>query len=389
MTTARLLTPPGRGAIAVVVVEGPDAARLVDAWFAPQGPRRVGDGPLDSIRFGRWRASDEGLPGDAAAGEEVVAVRTHDRRVEVHCHGGAAASAAIVAALVASGATLGEEPAPSRFTEDALLLLRDAPTERAAGVLLDQAAGALDAAVDRLHATIERGDIADSLRQIDGLLATERLGRRLVEPWSVVLAGEPNVGKSSLINALVGYTRAIVYDRPGTTRDVVTASTAIRGWPVTLADTAGIRATADPLESAGAAMARRALAGADVVMVVGEAADWTDPAATARRAAIAAEADPAARRLEVANKTDLAPRTETPAGVVRTSATSREGIEGLLAAIGEAIEPASAPDGAAVVFRPWHAEQLRHAREALAQQDARLALSRLTALHSPGSVCSD
>ena len=76
-------------------------------------------------------------------------------------------------------------------------------------------------------------------------------GRHLLTPFDVVLAGPANVGKSSLINALVGYNRAIVYDAPGTTRDVITAETAIDGWPVTLSDTAGLRDSDDPLEMAG------------------------------------------------------------------------------------------------------------------------------------------
>ena len=78
----------------------------------------------------------------------------------------------------------------------------------------------------------------------------------MLEPWKVVLAGAPNVGKSSLINALLGYDRAIVHDTPGTTCDVVTASAAFGGWAVELADTAGLRATIDPLETHGVCLVR-------------------------------------------------------------------------------------------------------------------------------------
>ena len=89
--------------------------------------------------------------------------------------------------------------------------------------------------------------------------------------WRVVIAGPPNVGKSSLINAMAGYERAIVSPLPGTTRDVVTLTTAIDGWPVQLADTAGLRASDDELESAGVKLAGAALAAADLVILVCDA----------------------------------------------------------------------------------------------------------------------
>ena len=91
---------------------------------------------------------------------------------------------------------------------------------------------------------MHRGRAADlqaAAARIREWLAWEDFGLHLTRPWNVVLAGRPNVGKSSLINALLGYTRSIVFDQPGTTRDVVTAATAIDGWPIELSDTAGLR----------------------------------------------------------------------------------------------------------------------------------------------------
>ena len=108
------------------------------------------------------------------------------------------------------------------------------------------------------------------------MLQFRDLGLHLTTPWRVVLAGAPNVGKSSLMNAIAGYQRAIVSPTPGTTRDVVTVTTAIDGWPVQLADTAGLRETQDELESAGVALADAAIGEADLVIVVSDASADSD-----------------------------------------------------------------------------------------------------------------
>ncbi len=108
------------------------------------------------------------------------------------------------------------------------------------------------------------------------MLARAPLGLHLTKPWQIVIAGPPNVGKSSLLNAFVGYQRAIVFDQPGTTRDVVTAATAIDGWPVQVSDTAGLRSSADPLETAGADSAAQQARAADCLLLVFDASQhWT------------------------------------------------------------------------------------------------------------------
>ena len=165
----------------------------------------------------------------------------------------------------------------------AQIALADAVTARTAAILLDQLNGALAAACRAAIAAISASDWPRATELVGQLLDHRDLGLHLTTPWRVVLAGPPNVGKSSLINALAGYERAIVSPVPGTTRDVVTLTTAIDGWPVELADTAGLRATDDELESAGVRLAEAALASADLVIVVRDATSqdagwWTVPA---------------------------------------------------------------------------------------------------------------
>lgn len=376
MKTVQMLTPPGRGAIAVVAVEGTDAASIVDRWFVAANRRTLVEQPIDRICFGRWLAGKHGKPDKAAPGEELVVVRTASDRVEVHCHGGVAAPAAVIASLQAEGAVESAEPAyPASL----------APTERTAGVLLDQMNGALEQAIGSASAAIEEGRSDVALKIIDELLSRERLGTHLITPWRVVLAGAPNVGKSSLINALVGYDRAIVYDRPGTTRDVVTAATAIDGWPVTLADTAGVRVTDDPLEAAGVELARQTLRRADVVILVDEAAGYSSPTASADRLRLREELPAQAAVIEVASKIDLmteggATVVDLPAEVLPTNAPAGEGIAELLAAIAKAFEIECPPVGTAVPFRDRHYDALRSAKASLQRQADEQAVVGLQAL---------
>ena len=143
-------------------------------------------------------------------------------------------------------------------------------------------------------------DLSAAAAQIRDWLTWAEFGLHLTQPWRVVLAGRPNVGKSSLINAILGYTRSVVFDQPGTTRDVVSAPTAIDGWPIELSDTAGLRESADPIESAGVERARATLGAADLAIVL---VDISQPASQSDRAIIAEHP----RALVVAHKCDLAP----------------------------------------------------------------------------------
>src|SRR5439155_1993256 len=153
-----------------------------------------------------------------------------------------------------------EPDSPSRV----LPRLQRAPTLRTAAILLDQLHGAFDSAVARVLELLDT-DPGAARAALGELVRFAPVGRHLVEPWKVVVAGPPNVGKSSLVNALAGYQRTVVSEVAGTTRDAVSVQLAFDGWPVELTDTAGLR-EASGLEAAGIERAKRALAEADLVL---------------------------------------------------------------------------------------------------------------------------
>lgn len=382
---ASVLTPGGRGAIAVVAVVGDGAVEAVDTLFRAASGRPLADTPTGRIAFGRWGGE---------RGEEVVVARFDDR-VEVHCHGGIAASGAILDALTSAGcercdphlAITPQQADP--IAAAAHTALTAALTERTALVLVDQLNGALGEQLGRIIMLTEQATTDEAAAAVDALLARwHTLGSRLTTPLRVVLTGPPNVGKSSLINALVGYERAIVFDRPGTTRDLVTATTAIDGWAVELVDTAGLRAGASGVEQAGIALAERAAATADLVLEVREAAELFNP--TSSRPVFAADTSDD-DSLYVLNKEDLLPAHQRQLleqqprhGWVLASATTPGGVEELLAAIRRAITPPDLPPAAAVPFTAEQAEALELAQSHLAAGDTRAARQVLLALLEPG-----
>jgi len=416
VTHAVLLTPPGRGAIATVLVDGPRATDCVAKQFRAANGRPLAEQPLERIVFGRWFAERGAEPG-----EELVICRRSERRVEIHCHGGRAAAAAVLDALSAAGCT------PCKWTDwlaaigadplevAARRALASATTSRTASILLDQFHGALRTAIDHVVSLIDRGEIDAAIDELTALLQHADLGLHLTRPWRVVLAGRPNVGKSSLINALVGYERAIVFDRPGTTRDVVTATTAVDGWPIELADTAGLcsyaakadryspeSAATDDLESTGMRQAGDRMQSADLVIWV------VDAAALCSRVDAGEPFEPTRPEgaLVVANKIDLLfsdqppdtgrSRTDLernpnaasqpegkhstdllPPGATRTSATLGTGIDQLARSIAARLVPTVPPPGAAVPFTAEQVTALTHALSELKAGNASAAREHL------------
>ena len=379
MTTqsrAIVLTPEGRGAVAVVLVEGAEAAAIVDRCFHSASGKPLSDYPLGDIAFGRWLST---------SGEELVVCRRSEERVEIHCHGGKAAVAAVLEALASAGceavswADWGDERGENRIQTQAIEALARATTERTAAILLDQYDGALGGEIQAVVRQLENDDdasLAEAQAALNALQAKAAIGRHLTEPFRIVLAGRPNVGKSSLINALAGYRRSIVFDQPGTTRDVVTARAALDGWPVELADTAGIRHAKDPLERVGVQRAERSLAEADVrVLVFDRSCAWSFE----DQALLQTWPD----AVVVHNKADL-PAVDAPLrpASIETSATTKNGIDRLIQAIVARLAPESPAPGAAVPFDESHFQALGQAAEALARGNRPAAAAVLQALLS-------
>lgn len=388
---AAALTPPGRGAIAVVAAVGPAALAAVDDSFGAANGKPIAAQRVGRIVFGRWRPADPS--GEVSTHrEEVVVVRRSADAVEVHCHGGVAAAQRILAAFAAAGCHLESwrkwhsQRQPGALEAAAAGLLAEASTLRTAAILLQQQQGALRRDAERCLALLRERNVSGAAEGLDALLRRAPLGLHLVRPWRVAIGGRANVGKSTLLNALVGYQRAIVFDQPGTTRDVVSATTALDGWPVQLRDAAGLRATVDDIESAGVALAKAELAAADLTIWVLDAAemppaDLADPGRAAIRdqAELGVALPPQRPALVVLNKIDQV--TALPnGGALTVSALTGAGVVDLLTEISLGLVPEIPPPGAGVPHTAEQVGALQAARDHLAAGHGTGACAVLEAL---------
>ncbi len=259
-TLIACLTPPGRGAIATLGVRGPLAWDVTRTLFLPlQGS--LPDQP-EERRF--WY----GTLGDECRDEVVLAVQgTDPDSLEIHCHGGPEVVRLLLELYEQRGVTPCTWQAFVKHGSGSELqkMMLHALTLRTASILWDQCNKRW---TDRALALLDVKDFGELRAVWQRWLALIPLGQHLVQPWKVVIAGAPNVGKSSLVNALAGYTRSIVAPTAGTTRDVVSTAIALDGWPVELLDTAGLRCSDDELEQAGIGLARSAIADADLKLWV-------------------------------------------------------------------------------------------------------------------------
>lgn len=339
--SAAQVTPPGRGAVASVRIVGAmnEIAVGIDKHFHAANRRPIAEQAVGRVYFGYWSDCE------SAQREDVVVCRDDDC-VEIHCHGGRAAverilrhlRSAAVPTITWQQQLTGET---SSFEAECFEAMTRATTERTALILLDQASGLLEREINQLaeyssRLAFDRNPDHEALhsRFVDRLTVLRNwteFGRHLTEPWQVVLAGPPNAGKSTLMNALLGYSRAIVFDQPGTTRDVVTGETAFDGWPFRLSDTAGVRDTADSLEEEGIRRARIAVEQADLVCfmidVSVSANSMNDGVLTELSRSI-----PDSKKLIVAHKVDLPTQMSValPNETLRVSSVTGEGIEQLM-----------------------------------------------------------
>lgn len=295
-------TAPGEAAIAIVRLSGPGALEIAARHF--RGKRSPQAAPSHRILFGHFH-DDAGSAIDSVLLSVFRAPHSYtgEDMVEISSHGGAAVPAAILESLLRTGA----RPAgPGEFTErafrngkmdlaqaEAVATLVRARSDRAARAAGATMGGAVSRRIDNMDgelvsllAEVEaRIDFpSDVGERLDGPALARRAGAigAAVDSWltglpsakrrdaglSVVLAGPPNVGKSSLMNALVGYDRAIVSETPGTTRDTVESSIWIDGLEMRLTDTAGLRPSDDPVERIGVARTAQALERTDLAVIV-------------------------------------------------------------------------------------------------------------------------
>ena len=363
-TRVAVLTPAGTGAIATVAVAGPRAWDIARQHFAPASSRPLPETPeLRRFWFGRLAHGDEVVLAVEAVEPEPT--------VEVHCHGGRRVVRWVVELFLASGCVESEPPAVRPGVRSHL---PRTPTLRTASILLDQFHGAFDRAIASTLADLDAGRASPQLAELARLAP---VGRHLVEPWKVVVAGPPNVGKSSLVNALAGYQRSVVSEVAGTTRDVVTVPVAFDGWPVELADTAGLRAAAG-LEAAGIERAERFIRDADLVVWVLDA--------TADDLEYPGDDTAPGRLMFVLNKVDVGPteRADLIPDVLPVSAATGKGVPGLAATVARRLVPHAPQPGTAVPYTPALAEGVYLAHVSAAFGEFAEAAAILRAAAGPG-----
>lgn len=347
-TTASLITGVGRSAVAVVAVRGPDARHAMLAFFRPASDI---DFRVGQVRYGHWQSTDEG--------ESVVVTPIADDHFEIHCHGGSAATSQVLDQLASRGVAIVDadrwrrERGTPRLIAEAESVMSRCVTERTAGIAMAQVRGALHAwctaGIESLSPETLGSIRSDAAAMQRHAAVTTRLDR----PFRVVLVGPPNVGKSSLVNAIVGYDRSITMDMPGTTRDVLHADTVIAGLPVRVSDTAGLRDSDDAIEREGVARARAAAEQADLIVSVrvsdlvdsemfnnemfnneATSSEATSIESTSRKDAISFRGPTV---IHVLNKVDLSPMASKPERVIETVAVTGQGVDSLIARIGEVL----------------------------------------------------
>ncbi len=410
-----IATAPGRGAVGIVRASGRDLSTLISAVCAKPLTARVAHyGPfLDA----EGQALDQGLAlhfpaPNSYTGEDVL---------ELQAHGGPVVLQLILARCLEAGRAIGLRLAnPGEFTAraffndkldlaqaEAVADLIDASTEAAARSAGRSLSGAFSHEIDALGARIvhlrmlveatldfpeeeidfleragARRQLAEIRAQLESVMRRARQGALLREGLRVVLAGAPNVGKSSLLNALAGAELAIVTPIAGTTRDRITETIQIHGVPVHVVDTAGLRDASDEVERLGIARSWQAIADADAVLFLHDLSRAGDPQAQADDDAIAtalAQAH-AAAPLHVYNKRDLAPDRPLPSGALALSAQTGAGLDALRDALLERAGATHVPEGV-FIARTRHVEalartdaHLRRAQEHADQRDAALDL---------------
>jgi len=339
-TIAAISTPPGEGAISIVRLSGEEAIAIADRIFQA-GNKTLAQVPSHTIHYGHIVDPEESRLMDEVMLSVMKKPRTFTREdvVEINCHGGIVVVNQLLQLVLRQGARLAE---PGEFTKRAFLngrvdlsqaeavmdLIR-AKTDKAMNLAVNQLDGNLSHLIRTLRQEIletlaqvevnidypEYDDVEELTTrlllekatmvkgQIQALLATAQQGKILREGLSTAIIGRPNVGKSSLLNHLLREEKAIVTDIAGTTRDVIEEYVNVRGVPLKLIDTAGIRETEDVVEKIGVERSRKALAEAELILLV-----LNQSEGLTQEDKQLLELTAGSRRIILLNKTDLEPK---------------------------------------------------------------------------------
>lgn len=407
-TISAISTAIGEGGIGIVRISGSKAIAIADKLFTSRSGKQAEEILSHQAVYGNIIDPESNEIIDEVIVLIMRAPRSYTREdiVELHCHGGPVPLRRILDLTLRLGARMAE---PGEFTKRAFLNGRldlaqaeavmdviraktDASLKVAVGNLSGQLSeqvksirqsvlgmiAQLEAAIDFPEDDIEEATAADVAklinqvkRQLASLLAKAQTGRILREGLATVIIGKPNVGKSSLLNALLREKRAIVTDIPGTTRDIIEEYVNIRGIPLRIIDTAGIRDTADIVEKIGVERAKELVSQADLILLL---LDWSAPLSPEDRSVLELLSD--RRAIVLINKSDLPPKLDLSEVerytegrlVLKISVAQGEGLAELEQAIADIVYSGQVGQGeAAFVNNLRHADALRQANERLTE----------------------
>jgi tRNA modification GTPase len=388
-TIAAISTPAGEGAIALIRISGDESIAVADRIF--RGSEKPSQFPSHAQRLGEIVEDDRSIDQVLLSVHRAPATYTGEDLVEISCHGGILVTARVLEACLRAGARAAQ---PGEFTErgflngkmdltqaEAVIDLIRAQTDLALRSAHEQLEGRLGSAIKAIRgqliellAHIEaavdfpeegiapdegaqlRGRLNSIQQEISGLLATARQGKILREGVRAVIYGPTNAGKSSLLNRLLGYDRAIVSKRPGTTRDTIEEVINLRGIPIRLLDTAGLRDSADEIEREGMARTEKSLAAADLLLQV---LDRSEPKPDSFD-----HGPPDRIRIVLLNKSDLPEHPDwRKVNALRICCLSENGLNGLEDAIVERISGQHLRPESGVAINTRHRDCLRRALE--------------------------